>query len=144
MLKIILKLFRKYLNLELERNLSSSSKKKIDLQTTPSSYSESFKTQIWLENGNKFIILCSFRGNPCPFVFSTNPCECSKTHLVPEMGTSHRDFWLFFKVWIRITENCRIFHFNFCDEKVGRFEVSKKKNLEILFFYFLCQENGQI
>ena len=48
---------------------------------------------------NKIIILYSLYRNPCPFGFSTNPCECSKTHLVPEMGITHRDFWLFCKVW---------------------------------------------
>ena len=31
-------------------------------------------------------------------MFSTNLCECSKTHLVPEMGIAHKDFWLFCKV----------------------------------------------
>ena len=51
-----------------------------------------------LEIGNKFLTFHSFRGNPCPYVISTNPCEWSKTHIVSEMGTLHRDFWLFFKV----------------------------------------------
>ena len=57
-----------------------------------------------LEIGNKFQTFHSFRGNPCPYVFSTNPCECSKTHLVSEMGTLHRDFWLFYKVWKTLSE----------------------------------------
>ena len=52
----------------------------------------------FLEKGNKFQTFYSFRQNPCPFGISTSPCECSKTHLVPEMGTTHRDFWLFYKV----------------------------------------------
>ena len=56
-----------------------------------------FKVKL-LEIGNKFQTFHSFRGNPCPYVISTNPCECSKTHIVSEMGTLHRDFWLFFKV----------------------------------------------
>ena len=51
-----------------------------------------------LEIGNKFKTFHSFRGNPCPYVFSTNPYQCSKTHLISEMGTLHRDFWLFYKV----------------------------------------------
>ena len=53
-----------------------------------------------LEIRNKFQTFHSFRGNSCPYVFSTNLCKCSKTHLVSEMGTSHRDFWLFYKVCI--------------------------------------------
>ena len=66
-----------------------------------------------LEIRNKFQTFHSFRGNPCPYVFSTNPCECSKTHIVSEMGTLHRDFWRFYKVWSMINKLWKLQNFAF-------------------------------